>query len=133
MNRYYLSVAKRANYKCEYCLAPERIFNFHFEVDHIIPVSETGSDKPENLALACRACNSYKAFFTKGLIPDSNISVRLFHPRRDIWAEHFSINLETLEVESKSEIGSATVKRLKLNSLAQIKSRSLWNELNIFP
>jgi pyruvate-formate lyase-activating enzyme len=33
----YTLVAKRAKHRCEYCHAPEIIFNLAFEVDHIVP------------------------------------------------------------------------------------------------
>ncbi|MCC5618360.1 hypothetical protein LC605_25405 [Nostoc sp. CHAB 5836] len=39
MNRYYAAIAQRASHRCEYCQAPELIFNFPFEVEHIIPLS----------------------------------------------------------------------------------------------
>jgi 5-methylcytosine-specific restriction endonuclease McrA len=50
MNPYYPLVAERAAHRCEYCHAPELIFNVPFEVDHIIPISKGGSDDPSNLA-----------------------------------------------------------------------------------
>lgn len=38
MNPYYGAIAERANHRCEYCHAPELVFNFPFEVEHIIPI-----------------------------------------------------------------------------------------------
>ena len=38
MNPLYAPVAARAAHRCEYCRAPEVIFNFRFEVEHIIPL-----------------------------------------------------------------------------------------------
>ena len=61
MNPHYLLVAARANHRCEYCLAPEAIFNFYFEVEHIHPSSLEGTNDFSNLALACRSCNLFKA------------------------------------------------------------------------
>ena len=37
MNPNYPFVAERACHRCEYCHAPEAIFNFPFEVEHIVP------------------------------------------------------------------------------------------------
>ena len=37
MNDWYPLVAERAGHRCEYCLAPEAVFNFPFEVEHIFP------------------------------------------------------------------------------------------------
>ena len=39
MNPRYAPVAERAGHRCEYCRAPEAIFNFPFEVEHIVPTS----------------------------------------------------------------------------------------------
>ena len=44
MNPYYMAIAQRANHRCEYCKAPEVVFNFPFEVEHIIPLSQKGSN-----------------------------------------------------------------------------------------
>ena len=57
MNTYYAGVAERAGHRCEYCHAPEAIFNLPFEVEHIVPTSRDGPDDESNQALACRACN----------------------------------------------------------------------------
>lgn len=38
MNPYYTLVADRAAHRCEYCRAPEIVFNFPFEVEHILPL-----------------------------------------------------------------------------------------------
>jgi len=46
MNRHYAGVAERAGHRCEYCHAPEAIFNLPFEVEHIgvrKPSTETGT------------------------------------------------------------------------------------------
>lgn len=58
MNPLYLQVAERANHRCEYCHAPEVVFNFPFEVEHIIPIAKRGKTDLDNLALACRSTRS---------------------------------------------------------------------------
>ncbi|WP_293142745.1 HNH endonuclease [Okeania sp. SIO3I5] len=60
MNPKYPFVAKRAKHLCEYCYAPEVIFNLAFEVEHIIPIAKGGLNEVQNLALACRICNLRK-------------------------------------------------------------------------
>lgn len=37
MNSRYALVSARAGHRCEYCHAPEAIFNFPFEVEHALP------------------------------------------------------------------------------------------------
>src|SRR5260370_10899119 len=99
MSSLYPEVAQRARHRCEYCRAPEVVFNFPFEVEHIAPVSSGGSDALTNLALACRSCNLYKATQVKGIDPVSQQEVRLFHPREDRWEVHFQIDPESGEIE----------------------------------
>jgi hypothetical protein len=38
MNPRYVQVALRAEHRCEYCHAPEVVFNFPFEVEHVIRI-----------------------------------------------------------------------------------------------
>jgi hypothetical protein len=38
MNPFYPLVALRAYYRCEYCHAPEFVFSFPFEIEHVISV-----------------------------------------------------------------------------------------------
>jgi 5-methylcytosine-specific restriction endonuclease McrA len=66
VNPLYPAVAERAGHRCEYCHAPEQIFNFTFEVEHIHPRASGGGNNPENLALACESCNLHKAMATTG-------------------------------------------------------------------
>jgi len=69
VNPHYPFVAERAGHRCEYCHAPEGIFNVPFEVDHILPLAKGGLDEETNRALACRACNLHKSDATGGFDP----------------------------------------------------------------
>lgn len=86
MNPHYPLVAGRAKHSCEYCGAPEAVFNFPFEVEHIIPPLFGGQGDEANLALACRACNVHKSSHLDGGDSETGETVRLFHPRTDRWA-----------------------------------------------
>lgn len=133
MNPLYSDVAQRAGHRCEYCHAPEQVFNFVFEVEHIAPISAGGSDDSANLALACRSCNLCKASQQSGVDPESQQVVRLFHPREDRWEAHFQVDPEAGEIEGRTPIGRATVVCLDMNSLAQLLARSQWVRLRLFP
>lgn len=133
MNPFYTSVATRAGHRCEYCHAPEAIFNFPHEVEHIIPRSENGADHESNLALACRSCNLRKADFLTGVDETTGGRERLFHPRMDNWADHFLVEVETGVIRGLTTVGRATVMRLQLNSPAQLDARRFWMDLEIFP
>lgn len=133
MNPRYAQVALRAGHRCEYCHAPEAVFNFPFEVEHILPASREGTDFEANWALACRSCNLRKATHVSGIDPESQGVVRLFHPRDDRWEEHFRADTESGEIDGVTAIGRATVARLEMNSEAQIAARRQWMHLGLFP
>ena len=133
MNPRYAQIALRAGHRCEYCHAPEAVFNFPFEVEHIIPVSRGGCDAESNWALACRSCNLRKATHVNGIDPLSQTVVRLFQPREDRWEEHFWVNTENGEIEGLTAVGRATAARLEINSKAQKEARRQWIRFGLFP
>ena len=133
MNPYYTAIAQRANHRCEYCKAPEVVFNFPFEVEHIVPLSRQGSNDEANLALACRSCNLRKGNRISGVSSSSDIEVRFFHPRENGWSEHFQVNIESGEVLGRTSVGEITVEYLAMNSSAQVAARQLWIRLGLFP
>jgi len=133
MNPYYSAIAERANHRCEYCHAPELVFNFPFEVEHIIPLSQQGTNDESNLALACRSCNLRKGIRINGIDNDSNSKVQFFHPRQNLWREHFQIDTEAGMVMGITAVGKVTAENLKMNSAAQVVARKLWIRLDLFP
>lgn len=133
MNPYYGAIAERANHRCEYCYAPELVFNFPFEVEHIIPIYRQGKNDESNLALACRSCNLRKGTRISGSAIDSSIEIRFFHPRENKWVEHFQVDTESGVVIGITDIGKVTVENLVMNSAAQVSARQLWIQLGLFP
>ncbi len=133
MNPYYPEIAERTNHRCEYCQAPEVVFNFPFEVEHIIPSSRQGENDAANLALACRSCNLRKGNRIRGILPDSTVEVYLFHPRKNPWTEHFQIEIESAKILGITSVGKVTVDCLEMNSSTQVAARKLWIRLGLFP
>ena len=76
-HRLYQAVATRARHRCEYCRAPEEVFNQEFEVDHVVPQASGGSDDFANLALACRSCNLRKGTAQRARDPETGQIVAL--------------------------------------------------------
>ena len=109
------------------------MFNFPFEVEHIIPVCLSGSDALSNLALACRSCNLRKGMRTSGKDLQTGEDVRFFHPRQDQWNDHFQVNVDSAQVQGITNIGKVTMDALKMNAVAQVKARKLWVQLGLFP
>ena len=133
MNSRYPVVASRAGHRCEYCHAPEVIFNLPFEVEHIQPVSLQGGNDDENLALSCRHCNVRKAANTHGADPQSGEVAPLFDPRTDSWDDHFYVDEPSFEIVGKTEVGRATVDKLGMNRPLPLRARRHWAILGIFP
>jgi len=133
MNPHYPEVALRAGHRCEYCHAPEAVFNLPLEVEHIVPIARGGEDTAANWALACRACNLYKGTHISGNDPVSDAVIRLFHPRVDQWEDHFQVAPESGEIVGRTPVGRATVVRLRLNHEAQVTARRQWIRLGLFP
>ncbi len=121
MAREYIPVAverlvrERANHRCEYCQSPSNISSAPFSLDHIYPDSLGGSSDENNLALACSFCNLAKSDKTHALDPETEHLIAIFHPRQDIWSEHFRWNEEGLSVVAFTPTGRATLLALGLN------------------
>jgi hypothetical protein len=126
-------VAERAGHRCEYCHAPEAIFNFPFEVEHIVPPRHGGKDDDINLALSCRSCNLFKADRLHVAEPQTGNTVPLFNPRRDQWQQHFRVDIPGAFVLGLTDIGRATVELLQMNSVAQLAARKQWLRLKLYP
>lgn len=134
MNPNYPSVAERAEHRCEYCHAPEVIFNVPFEVDHIVPLARGGADESSNWALACRVCNLRKLDAVDATDPATGRRVPLFNPREQTWEDHFEVQQEApFRIAGKTPIGRATIERLQLNSSLQLAAREQWVTLGLFP
>jgi hypothetical protein len=133
VNPRYPDVARRAGHRCEYCRAPEVVFNFPFEVEHVTPTSEGGTDEVTNLALACRACNVRKSNVITVFDEVTGEDVPLFDPRSDRWADHFAFDPDTCELTGLTAVGRVTIARLGMNDAPQLASRHLWVRLRVYP
>jgi hypothetical protein len=133
MSRQYRFVAARAGHRCEYCRAPEVVFNLRFEVEHIVPVSKSGSDEDSNLALSCRGCNLFKSDAETAFDPVTAEFVAMYHPRQLVWQEHFAFVPESCAVEGTTAVGRAMVAQLQMNNPMQLASRRWWMTLGLYP
>ena len=126
-------VRQRANDRCEYCQMPGVLDTLEFHWDHIIAQKHRGLTEFSNLAWSCFACNNQKQSDISGIDPEgkSHNIVRLFHPREDIWKEHFEWNGATLE--GKTAIGRVTIYVLGINRPHRIALRQLLIAEGVFP
>jgi hypothetical protein len=133
MNKRYAGVAERAGHRCEYCHAPEAIFNLPFEVEHIAPRSRGGADDESNLALSCRSFNLFKSDQETSIDEETREVVPLFHPRRDRWDEHFRVEPEGGALQGLTPVGRVTVVCLRMNRAVQREARRSWMRLKLYP
>ena len=117
------SVTSRAKGRCEYCQSPESFATERFSIEHIQPRRTGGLTVVENLALACQGCNGYKAAKTAAIDPESETVVPLFHPRRQVWAEHFAWSEDYLQIVGTTPTGRATIGLLQLNRSSLVNLR----------
>ena len=109
-------VAERAKNRCEFCLMTNQLQNGGFEVDHIHPRSRGGATSLQNTALVCPHCNLQKSDHVVGGDPLTCEIVPLFHPRQQIWLDHFEWSVDSpYLLLGKTPCGRATVARLKMN------------------
>jgi len=92
-----------------------------FHLEHVRPRRHGGMSLPDNLAWACARCNERKGTNLSGVDPDTNRVVRLFNPRRDVWARHFA--WEGLRIRGLTRIGLTTAWLLDLNCDERIELR----------
>jgi hypothetical protein len=116
-------VWNRAGGVCEYCRFPSEITEAPFQIDHVTSRKHGGMTAADNLALACFYCNSYKGSDIAGIDPASGRIVRLFHPRKDRWSDHFSWTGPTLT--GRTAIGRATIHVLWINHPLAVETRRL--------
>lgn len=92
---------------------PQVVRRLRFEIDHIVARKHGGPTETDNLALCCGQCNLHKGTNLSDIDPVTGRMTRLFHPRRDRWAEHF--RWERLTIVGTTPVGRVTVAVLQLN------------------
>ena len=116
-------VWQRARETCEYCRMPQSCDLLTFQVDHIIARKHHGTDKLDNLALACFACNNHKGPNIGGRDQETSEVVRLFHPRQDNWTAHFEWQGAVLL--GRTAVGRVTVDVLAINLPHRLRLRQM--------
>ena len=115
-------VRERAGDRCEYCRLPQAGSVLSFHIEHIVPRQHGGATSEGNLALACPHCNLRKGPNLTGIDPESGEVCRLFHPRHDLWREHF--RSEGARIAGITAMGRTTEGVLDFNDDEQLRLRS---------
>jgi hypothetical protein len=120
---HYAAVRFRAGFRCEYCRLPEASSELSFPLDHIIARQHGGRTELSNLALACPRCNAHKGPNLATVEWPSHELIRLYHPRKDRWNDHF--RWQEAVILGVTIIGRATARLLDMNSARRVATR-LW-------
>jgi hypothetical protein len=116
-NQTRIVIASRALYKCEYCLLPEKVSFYNFQIDHIVSLKHGGNNDIENLAYCCPDCNYFKGTDLGSIINDSAL-IRFYNPRIDVWNDHFYI-INGM-ILPKNDIGKVTEQIFKFNNIDRL-------------
>lgn len=126
-------IRARAQSSCEYCRIREATTLLGCEVDHIISEKHGGQTTEDNLALACFECNRAKGSdLGSYLNPTSEQLTRFFHPRRDIWAVHFSFD-PNWNIVGQTPEGIVTVRLFDLNAPRRVLERQALATRFLYP
>ena len=117
------AVFERAGGYCEYCYSRADYSPSPFAAEHILPRQQGGTNRLDNLAFSCQGCNNHKFTSTEALDVGSGLIVPLYHPRRDVWNDHFEWSEDFLTILGLTPTGRATVNRLQLNRSSVINLR----------
>ncbi len=124
-------VRERAKGRCEYCqLRQEHAETIH-HIEHIVARQHKGNDDISNLALACIHCNSHKGPNLAGIDLEIGEAAFLFNPRRDAWADHFT--LQGARIVGLTPIGRATVDVLAMNARHRLNVRDELRAQELYP
>lgn len=126
-------VEERARGCCEYCKFPFSFSHDAFHVEHVFPLSMGGGWSLDNLAFACDWCNSQKWAFVEWADPETGLKTPLFHPRKDVWVEHFGWNDDFSHIVGKTPKGNATIDLLELNRPGLVNVRKALRAYGVHP
>ncbi len=126
-------VVERAQNCCEYCRSQARFATESFSVEHIIPRSQGGETALDNLALAGQGCNNHKYNKVEGRDPTTGDNAPLYHPRQQLWRDHFVWNDDYALVIGLTPTGRVTVETLQLNREGVVNLRRILAALGEHP
>lgn len=117
-------VRARAGNRCEYCLVPDAVHPWPFEIEHVIAQQHGGPTALGNLAYACLQCNRHKGPNLASIDRRTSRTrlVRLFNPRKHRWAFHF--DWDGGAIVGRTPIGRVTVTIVALDLPERVELRA---------
>ena len=132
MSQSYVSITLRQQIITEfggryaYCHTPTAITGARLVIDHIISEAKGGKTVPENLCLACHACNEFKGAKISAIDSLTGEETPLFHPRKQNWRTHFRWHDDGSTIIGLTAVGRVTVATLNMNHAEIVEARQRW-------
>lgn len=124
-------VIERSRECCEYCRIHQSDNSTLYHIEHIIARSHGGKTESGNLAYSCSHCNLFKGTNIAAADPNTGQPTFLFHPRLDVWEEHF--RLDKAMIVPLTPEGRATILVLHLNDWQRVEQRSMLIQIGRYP
>jgi hypothetical protein len=121
------------DHRCAYCHTSEANTGQPMMVDHIHPQAQGGETAFENLCFACRRCNEFKGSAVRAQDPLTGETVPLFHPRQQLWADHFQWDESGTRLLGLTAVGRATIIALNMNNATILYARQRWVSVGWHP
>lgn len=121
------------DHRCAYCRTTQANSGQPMVLDHIIPESKGGETVFENLCFACRRCNEFKGPIVVVPDPLTNDVVPLFHPRQQIWEDHFAWDVSGLRLIGRTAVGRVSIIGLNMNNEIIVAARRRWVNVGWHP
>lgn len=121
------------DHRCAYCHTSQSNSGNPMVIDHVLPRSKGGDTAFDNLCFACYRCNLFKGAQIEAVEPLGGEVVSLFHPRANVWGEHFGWDEAGLRILGLTPMGRATVNALNMNNSVIIDARRNWVRLGWRP
>jgi hypothetical protein len=122
-----------SRHQCAYCHTLTAITGARLVIDHIVPEASGGQTVWDNLCVACHSCNEFKGAQVEVQDPRTSLHMPLFHPRRQLWRDHFCWSFDGSSIIGLTPIGRATVVALNLNHPLIVEARRRWVRVGWHP
>jgi len=121
------------DHRCAYCQTTQANSGQPMVLDHVIPTAQGGQTTFENLCFACRRCNEFKGARTELEDPLTGEMTPLFHPRQQVWHEHFTWSNSGTQLVAHTATGRVTIVALNMNNEVIVNARRRWVSVGWHP
>lgn len=121
------------NHHCAYCQTQQTNSGYPMVVDHIYPQSKGGTTTFANLCFSCHRCNEFKGATIQLSDPITDQLTPLFHPRQQVWSDHFAWSATGTHIIGLTAVGRVTVIALNMNNETIVEARQNWVSVGWHP